>query len=82
MAKQVDIKGKKASGSVVDDQRRIASRSPKTNLIFAALLGLLYIALFNQNVAGAAIYAIGAFMFFCTVDYCILYYRMNKREIK
>ncbi len=73
MAKQVKV-------SKTSD--RITTRSPKTNLIFAVILGLLFLVLFQGSPQGAVVYAIGAFMFFNTVDYCILYYRLNKKEIK
>lgn len=76
MAKQVKLEK--------NPESRITTRSPKTNLAFAAILGLIYLVVFNQNGGQALIYAIGAFLFFNTVDYCILYYRMNKnsKEIK
>lgn len=69
MAKQVKID---------KNTEKITTRSPKTNLIFALILGLLYLVLLG-GLNGAIIYAIGAFMFFNTVDYLILYYKLNKK---
>lgn len=79
MAKQVKVESKKRT--VIDAEGRLKTRSPLTNLIFAVILGLIYLVVFNGG-QGALLYAIGAFLFFNTVDYCILYYRMNKKEIK
>ncbi|MGI9027717.1 MAG: hypothetical protein ACR2FM_02645 [Candidatus Saccharimonadales bacterium] len=84
MAKQVKIETKKKSSDPVADktanQALLASRSPKTNLVFAVILGLIYLTIFNQSGQQALLYAIGAFLFFNTVDYFILYYRINKRS--
>lgn len=72
MAKQVKVNDKKDG--------RLVARSPLTNLIFAAILGLIYVVVLNQNLAQATIYAIGAFLFFNTIDYFILYYRLKKLD--
>jgi hypothetical protein len=79
VAKQVKVDSKKAKPAKQQDGR-LTTRSPMTNLVFAGILGLIYIVVFNQNGAQALLYAIGAFLFFNTVDYCILYYRMNKNS--
>jgi hypothetical protein len=72
VAKQVKVDNKKDG--------RLVTRSPFTNLIFAAILGLIYVAVLNQSPAQAIVYAIGAFLFFNTVDYFILYYRLRKLD--
>ena len=85
MAKQVKVERKKEPAKVVQPDRGVVmTRSPKTNLIFAAVLGLIYLVLFKQSPQQSLLYAGGAFLFFNTVDYFILYYRMNKnsKEIK
>lgn len=69
MAKQVKVEDKK---------HKISTRSPRSNLILALALGLIYLVLFGGP-QGAILYAIGAFMFFNTVDYLILYYKLNKK---
>ena len=73
VAKQVKVQHNK-------DEARLVTRSPKTNLVFAAILGLIYLTIFNQSAGQALLYAIGAFLFFNTVDYIILYYRMRKNS--
>lgn len=79
VAKQVKVERKKESSKTAQPQRDILNtRSPKTNLIFAAALGLIYLTLFNQSPQQSLLYAVGAFLFFNTVDYCILYYRIKK----
>lgn len=85
MAKQVKAdksKTKKATEpiEVAETQGRLVARSPLTNLFFAAILGILYLAVFDRTPGQSLIYAGIAFLFFNTVDYCILYYRMNKRS--
>lgn len=73
MAKQVKVDRS-------SEQRRLATRSPFTNLLFAAILGLIYMTVFSQSPQSSLVYATGAFLFFNTVDYCVLYYRMNKED--
>lgn len=72
MAKQVKVDNQK--------ENRLVARSPLTNLIFAAILGLIYVALLNQSPAQAIVYAVGAFLFFNSIDYFILYYRLKKMD--
>lgn len=72
VAKQVKVEKQKES--------RLVARSPLTNLIFAAILGLIYVAVLNQSAVQAIVYAIGAFLFFNTIDYFILYYRLKKLD--
>jgi hypothetical protein len=72
VAKQVKVDNKKND--------RLVARSPLTNLIFAAILGLIYVTVLNQSAAQAIVYAIGAFLFFNTIDYFILYYRLKKLD--
>lgn len=78
MAKQIKVDPKKDSKKQ-PTAPKVTTRSPRTNLIFAALLGLVFLTLFQGSPQGAFIYAVGAFLFFNTVDYCILYYRLNKK---
>lgn len=81
MAKQVKVDNSKKAKNEIDSPEyhgRLVARSPVTNLFFAAILGLFYLLAFNQSAGQALIYAIGAFLFFNTVDYIILYYRINK----
>lgn len=83
MAKQVKVDNSKKAAEPInasETQGRLVARSPLTNLFFAAILGLIYLAAFGQSPQQAFIYGAGAFLFFNTVDYCILYYRMNKRS--
>lgn len=77
MAKQVKVDSKKTKAAS-PEQGLLMTRSPKTNFIFAAALGLIYLVIFNQSAAQALIYGIAAFLFFNTVDYLILYRRLNK----
>lgn len=79
MAKQIKVDSKKKAESAKPE--RLVTRSPLTNLFFAVLLGLVYLFVFDGG-QGALLYAVGAFLFFNTVDYCILYYRLNKKENK
>jgi hypothetical protein len=72
VAKQVKVNNQK--------ENRLVARSPLTNLIFAAILGLIYVAVLNQSPAQAVVYAIGAFLFFNSIDYFILYYRLKKMD--
>lgn len=79
MAKQVKVEPKKSKAKAIrPEQGLLMTRSPKTNFIFAAALGLIYLGLFDQTPGQALIYGIGAFLFFNTVDYFILYRRINK----
>lgn len=83
MAKQVKVdntKTKPERTDIISDQGRLTTRSPVTNLFFAGILGLVYLAVFNQSFQHSLVYAIGAFLLFNTIDYCFLYYRMNKRS--
>jgi hypothetical protein len=83
MAKQVKVDNKKTQTEAINaagTSKRVASRSPLTNLYIAVILFVVYLAIANQGLQKSLIYSIGAFMFFNTVDYCILYYRMNKRS--
>lgn len=83
MAKQIKVDPKAAAKTDNQpDKGRLTTRSPLTNLVFAAILGLIYLVAFNQSPGNSLVYAIGAFLFFNTIDYCILYYRMNKKETK
>ncbi len=82
MAKQVKVDRtdkSKSTKTVHPSESRIVTRSPKINFYFAVALGLIYLLLFDQNATGALIYGAGAFLFFNTVDYCILYYRLKKK---
>lgn len=79
VAKQVKVEHKKATPKPpTEGQSKLTARSPKTNLFYAAILGLVYVTLFKQTPQQSLLYAGGAFLFFCTVDYCFLYYRLNK----
>ncbi len=83
MAKQVKIDNtKKVSGSAktVPERPLLTTRSPKTNLFIAAILGLIYLTVFNLSVQHTLLYATGAFLFFNTVDYFILYNRIKKEN--
>lgn len=83
MAKQVKVdstKTKAGRTEEINGQERLTTRSPITNLFFAAILGVIYLAVFNQTPQHSLFYAIGAFLLFNTIDYCFLYYRMNKRS--
>lgn len=86
MAKQVKVDNSKKSSKTdepietAETHGRLVARSPLTNLFFAAVLGLIYLAVFKQSPQQALLYGGGAFLFFNTVDYIILYYRMNKRS--
>lgn len=83
MAKQVKIdnaKKVKSSTKAVPERASLTTRSPKTNLFFAAILGLIYLTVFGQSAQHALLYAIAAFLFFNTVDYFILYNRLKKEN--
>ena len=79
MAKQVKVDRKKEPVKKSQPERGVlTTRSPKTNLVIAVILGFIYLTLFNQSPQQALLYGIGAFLFFNTIDYCILYYRLKK----
>jgi hypothetical protein len=56
------------------------TRSPISNLIVGLVAAIAYFVLFNQSFVQALGYGLALFMLFNTIDYCILYYRMNKKE--
>lgn len=79
MAKQIKA-NRKDTGVAEEVQPKLVARSPMVNLAFAVALALIFLAFFGPSVPQAVVYGIGAFLFFNTVDYIILYYRMKKQE--
>ncbi len=83
MAKQINATSKKTKSGVINGTeapKRIATRSPITNLYIAGILFVIYMAIADQGLERSLLYSVAAFMFFNTVDYCILYYRMKKER--
>lgn len=66
--------------SVTRDQR--STRSPFKNLIIGIIAGFVYALLFGASFLMALGYGLALFMLFNTIDYCFLYYRLNKEKEK
>lgn len=84
MAKQSKITKPAATAATnvksVKTEEKRSTRSPISNLIVGIVAGIAYALLFGATFYQALAYGLALFMLFNTIDYCILYYRMNKKE--